>query len=89
MNMKITQKHLHIIQDSLVTVWQHHIQQWNETQDDAHIETQDVVPSSSSTVNTVPTRNPVEKKGHTIKPISDSPGFFCEIWAQHQISQAH
>ena len=47
------------------------------TQDDAHIETPDVVPSSSSTVDIVPTHNPVEKKGHIIKPISDSPGFFC------------
>ena len=68
----ISKHDLHIIQDSLVTVWQKHIQPWNE---DKH---SDFV-TRSNTLSNQPdiTLQPAAKKGHVLKNIPDGSGVFC------------
>ena len=72
--MSITQQQLHKIQESIVTVWQVHIQQWTDGDDIATTETapRDITNNTSATES-----EPMARKGHVLHPIPDGDGMFC------------
>ena len=79
-NVNITQNNLHQIQISLVNIWQRHIQDWQNAQDQVVITHASSAPDSStiapaeaaSSSTTQPKQN-----GHTLQPIPEGTGMFC------------
>ncbi len=74
----IPKQDLHIIQDSLVTIWQKHIQSWNENK------RTDVISRSNPRPPLQPDSNPQPgaKKGHVLKDILDGGVFCCKCGRQ-------
>ena len=62
---------LHIVQTSLVNIWQKHILDWSETEEPATF-APPVTDNAESNL-----RQPVERNGHIIKPIPNAEGVFC------------
>ena len=68
---QIDKSSLHIVQTSLVNIWQKHILDWCETEEPATF-APPVTDNAESNL-----RQPVERNGHIIKPIPNAEGVFC------------
>lgn len=78
-DLYIHEQDLHTIQDSLVIIWQKHIQAWNE-----HKHPDFFVSQSNTQLSAFPeaTSQPVAKKGHVLKNIPDGGVFCCKCVRQ-------
>ena len=79
-NITITQRHLHQIQTSLVNIWQRHIQDWHNSQEQDSIQclpptqpTSSQLEPSAASSSTLPP----EKNGHILQPMPEGTGMFC------------
>jgi hypothetical protein len=79
-NVNITQNNLHQIQISLVNIWQRHIQDWHNAEDQVVITHAPSAPDSSTIAPaeaaSSSTTQP-EQNGHTLQPIPEGTGMFC------------
>ena len=78
-NVFIEQCNLHQIQTSLVNIWQKHIQNWHNAQDQKSVE-----PTPAANSSTIPQAAEAssngtqpEKNGHILQPIPEGTGMFC------------
>jgi hypothetical protein len=78
-NVFIEQCNLHQIQTSLVNIWQKHIQNWHNAQDQKSVE-----PTPAANSSTIPqaaeassSGTQPEKNGHVLQPIPEGTGMFC------------
>ena len=74
----IPKQDLHTIQDSLVTIWQKHIQSWNENKHSDIVSRSNVHPPAPSD----DTQQPAAKKGYVLKNIPDGGVFCCKCGRQ-------